>query len=335
MAYNVSRTCGAKAMLALYGIIMLITGLTGCAAPRQPLAAPTTTQWSYRSYKGLQIHTAHWVIYTATTEPRWVDSLPPFAEAAYQHYQALVPAPATSRALALYVFANSLQWEDYGRLMGVPQNEVTVLGQLTGFARKDTAAVYVSSEPAYTFSAIGHVGMLEYLWLHDAGDAPLWVREGLATQAEGFDEQQDESLLCPGQTTRIRYVFDPKFNARRANQLRVAMQQKRLFNLDDLLSVEDFSKSPNPQISAQTYLAQLWAMMVFLQESKEYRRGFEQMRLDLASGALQQKVQGHLTGGKEGMTSGQAAFRVYITQDAGAFQARFTDWSMKYVGMVR
>lgn len=314
--------------------------LAGCVAhPRQPApaptSAPTTTQWSYRGNTGLEIRTQHWILYTAVTDPRWIDRLPKFVEAAHDHYQALVPAPATSRDLTLYIFKNGVQWEDYGRLLGIPEKEVTVVGELTGFARKDSAAVYLSQERTYTLSAVGHVGMLEYLWLHGAGDAPLWIREGLATQAEGFDEQQEESLFVPGQIRAVRYVFQPGFNARRFHQMRVAIQKNWLLGLDQLLTMEDFGKGTNPQLIAQTYLAQLWAMMVFMDGSKDYRKGYERMRQDLASGALASKVQDYLAAGTQKITPGQAAFHIYITADTAAFQRKFMDWVVQYVGLVR
>lgn len=317
------------------GLGFALLTVAGCAAPRPPTSVPTTAPWSYRGYKGEEIRTQHWLIYSAATYPHWMDNVPHFTEAAYDHYQALVPAPATSRALTLYIFANGAQWEDYAEFLGVPPGDVVVAGKLTGFSLRDTAAVYVSAYPAHVFPAIAHVGMLEYLWLHDAGDAPLWIREGLATLAEGFNQQKDQSLLVPGQVVKTRYVFEPRYNATRINDLRAAMHKNWLYSIDQLLTVEDFSKAANPQVAARTYLAQIWATMVFMQQSRDYRKGFDRMRQDLASGELRQKVQAYLIAGNQALTPGQAAFRIYITQDLPTFQARFMTWARKYLDLAR
>ncbi len=76
----------------------------------------------YRQFKGQEIRTEHWIIYTTTTSPEWMDQLPVFVEACYAQYQLLVPAPDTSRCLTLYLFANSVQWEDYAALRGVSRS---------------------------------------------------------------------------------------------------------------------------------------------------------------------------------------------------------------------
>ncbi len=321
-----TRTGRSGERVVACAAVGLMVAASGCVRPsRGAASAPVTTQWSYQGQEGMEVRTQNWIVYMATTRLAWLDRLGGFAEAAYGRYQELVPAPATSRHLTLYVFGDAVQWQDYGLLLGVPGNDVDVMGELTGFARKDTAAVYVSQYPSRTFSAIGHVGMLEYLWLHDAGDAPLWIREGLATLCEGFNEQKSHSLFAPGEVTRIRYVFDPKFNATRGNQLRAALQKNWLFGLDPLLTAEDFSKASNPPVAARTYQAELWGMMVFMQRHRQYRKGFEQMRLDLANGTFRARVRAYAIG-QPNLTEGQAAFRLYITEDTGTFWRQFMKW---------
>lgn len=331
MSFNLFRSVGIQAACA--AVVCGTLCLAGCSQSRPAASEPTVSPWSYRNAEGVQIRTDHWTIYAATQDKRQVDDLGPFVEAAYQQYQRLVPAPATSRALTLYIFDTSAQWHDYARLMGLQDGHISIAGRLNGFAQKDTAAVYLSRERAFTLGTIGRVGMLEYLWLHDAGDAPLWVRQGLATMCEGFNAQQEGSILAPAKMVRTRYVFDPKYNGKRMNQLRVAIQKNWLYDLETLVAIEDFASSPNPQVSVEAYLAQVWALMVFVQEEPQYRKGFERMGRDLVDGSLPLKVQGYLAA-DDGRSPGAAAFHFYITDDLTTFQKKFTAWLMNYAKII-
>lgn len=298
----------------------------GCQAPPRaastaPASAPTTTQWSLRGWSGTQIRTEHWVVNTTTTDPHWMDDLPQFVEAAYGQYQTLVPAPRTSRALTLYLFDNAVQWEDYVDPLGIGRSDVDLLAQVSGISHKDVTAAYVGAEPTETLSSIAHAGMHQYLWLHDAGDAPLWVREGLATLCEGFDQRKD------------RFMFEPRFNGKRWHQARLAILNRSLFDLETLLDLEGFEKSGEPYMAARIYLAELWGLMVFLEDSRQYQKGTQQMRTDLADGTFRLKVRGYIAASSGPMSPGQAAFRLYITEDLDKFEREFRDWLPGYVAL--
>ncbi len=156
---------------------------------------------------------------------------------------------------------------------------------------------------ADTLRAIAHEGMHQYLWQHSESQPPLWVDESLATLAEGFEQRG------------ARFVFDPKYNARRFAQARTAIQMKWWLNLHDLLALDDLRKLPNQEVAAQTYLAELWTLATFLQDDKRYQKGFEQMRLDLATDTFKVKLQGYIVAGKPGLTRSLASFQLYITED--------------------
>ena len=306
--------------------ILAACTLAGCTPHPRPvpvsLPAPTTTQWSYRQVKGLQIRTEHWVIYTTTTAPKWMDQLPTFVEGCYEQYQQLMPAPDTSRSLTLYVFANGVQWEDFAATRSVPRTNIDVQAQLGGFTQRDVSAVYDSAAAADVLRAIAHEGMHQYLWQHCPAEPPMWVGESLATLAEGFEQRGE------------RFVFEPRYNSRRFEQARLAIQKKWWLDLHDLLTPEGLGKMPNPNVAARTYLAQLWTLATFLQNDRQYGKGFEQMRLDLSSDTFKLKLQGYIAAGPEGLTPGQAAFRLYITEDETLFWQRYWDRTIRYLNLV-
>jgi hypothetical protein len=317
MTQSRSRCSGAA--------ILAACTLAGCTPQPRPvpvlMPAPTTTQWSYRQVKGQEIRTEHWVIYTTTTSPNWMDQLPAFVEACYEQYQRLVPAPDSSRSLTLYLFANGAQWDDFAVTRSVLGTNIDVQAQLGGFTQRDISAVYVTAEPVDVLRSIAHQGMHQYLWQHCPAEPPPWVGESLATLAEGFSQR--------GQ----RFVFESRYNAGRFEQARRAIQKKWWLDLHDLLTLEGLGKIPGPHAAARTYLAQLWTLATFLQNDSRYGKGFEQMRLGLSSDAFKLKLQGYMTAGPEGITAGEAAFRLYVTEDPLLFQQRYYDKTMRYLNM--
>ena len=251
-----------------------------------------------------------------------MDSLPTFLEACYAQYQDLVPAPDASRSLTLYVFANGVQWDDYAAKMGVARNSIDVLSQLGGFTQRDVSAVYMDS-PVETLRAIAHEGMHQYLWQHSPADIPTWVSEGLATLAEGFDQRGKQ------------FVFEPRFNDRRFQQARQALQKNWWLDLHQMLTLDGFEKMPSPEVAARTYVAELWTLMAFLQNDRYYQKGFEQLRRDISTEAFKLKLQGYLAADKAGMTAGEAAFHLYITEDESTFWTRCYDKTIQYLNIVK
>jgi hypothetical protein len=316
----------ARRMPVIAGAIVTMCALAGCTPHPRPVpvvaSAPTTSEWSYRQFRGTQIRTEHWVIYTTTMEPSWMDRLPRFVEACYSQYKALVPAPDTSRSLALYLFANGVQWDDFAAMQGVPRTSIDVQSRLGGFSHKGVSAVYLDS-PANTLRAIAHTGMHQYLWRHSPAQPPTWVDEALATLAEGFDWR--------GRTFR----FEPRFNDWRFEEARAAIQRDWLLDLHTILTLDGLAKLPNPQTAAKTYLAQLWTIAVFLQNDRHYRKGFEQLRQDVSTDTFQRKMEGYMAAGKEAITPGEAAFEFYITQDQPLFWTRYYDKTVQYLNLVR
>jgi hypothetical protein len=308
--------------------ILTVCALTGCTPHPRPvpatMSAPTTAPWHYRQHLGTEIRTEHWIVYTTASARslKWMDSLPTFLEACYSQYEILVPAPDASRSLTLYLFANGIQWDDYAAKMGVPPTSIDVLSQVGGFSQQDVSAVYVTS-PLATLRAIAHEGLHQYLWQHGRTDLPTWVSEGLATLAEGFVQQDKQ------------FVFEPRFNDNRFQQARAGVQRSNWLDLHSLLTLEGFDKTPTPAIAARTYLAQVWTLAAFLQNDQYYQKGFEQLRRDLATDSFNLKMQGYMAAGKDGLTPGEAAFRLYITEDESTFWTRYYDKTIQYLSIVK
>jgi hypothetical protein len=285
------------------------------------MPAPTTTQWSYRQVKGQEIRTEHWVIYATTASPNWMDQLPAFVEACYEQYKRLVPAPDSSRSLTLYLLANGSQWDEFAASRSVPRTNIDVQAELGGFTRRDISAVYVTAAPVDVLRAIAHQGMHQYLWHHCPAEQPVWVSESLATLAEGFNQRGE------------RFVFEPRYNGQRFEQARRAIQKKWWLDLHDLLTLEGLGKMPGPHVAARTYLAQLWTLATFLQDDSRYGKGFEQMRRDLSGDAFKSKLEGYMAAGHEGVSPGEAAFRLYVTEDQVVFLQRYHDKMIRYLNM--
>ncbi len=315
---------GAAARLTTVALAAVIGVVAGCTPQRRvpvTMSAPTVRQWSEGRFTGTEIRTEHWVIHTTSTQPYWIEALPVFVEGCYAQYQHLVPAPANSRALKLYVFETALQLDAFAAMVDAPRDGLDQRSNLGGFAHKGLSAVYIQ-QPGETLRAIAHTGMQQYLWYHAASDLPTWVSQGLSVLAEGFDQRDG------------RFVFEPRYNYQRYSQARVAFQKGWLMDLEALIEPEGrLGDTPNPTVAAQTYLAQLWAMMALLQR-KPHEEGFEQLRRDITSDAFALKVRGYIAASEQPLSPAEAAFRLYVTEDLAAFRRAYRNHLVKSLNLV-
>jgi hypothetical protein len=136
---------------------------------------------------------------------------------------------------------------------------------------------------------------------------PAWLNEGLA-------------VACEGQrwgTTRIK-AFDPWFNPRRRNQLAEALQRDELHSLQTLIETHPGKVIQETSRSVSTYYAQVWALVLFLQQGADgkYADGYQRLLDSLDEFDPQQAARAaYIWSDRETMNAGDALFRSFISED--------------------
>jgi len=312
-----------RVWLAL-GIAASVSGMLGCAGPKpKPPVLLAQEEWSYQDIPGKQLRTEHWMIYTTCREDFWTESLPAFLEACYDYYKGLVPVPADSaRLMKLYLLDNRLEWEVFTRKFVGKRAGLYLKIRHGGYTRRDTSVVYRTSRGA-TLSVISHEGMHQYLWQHGAIRIPAWIGEGLATLCEGFRQEGD------------KFIFAPGANPFRFGDLRRAIRNDALIELPRLLTISAGDVIAKADSSSSVYYAELWAMMRFLREARPYRAGFRKLCAELCSEQFPVKIRGYIAAHERPIPPGEAAFRLYITDDLQTFWVRFREYAARLAGLTK
>lgn len=304
---------------ALPALAALAGALAGCAAG-QPEPAPVSYQtetWEFARTPGHKLVTEHYEIYTTLNHPVLLDALPGFVEAAFARCQALLPpggAPAPAGRMRIYLFASRGQWEAFTRRFTGPRAATFLKVRNGGYSERGVTVIeYVASD--VTFPLLAHEGFHQYVHHYLAVPLPAWLNEGLA-------------VWCEGQRWGLRGLkaFEPGFNPRRHNDLAQALQTGRLHPLRDLLETHAGEVIDGSSRAVLTYYAQLWALMLFLQEGAEgrYAAGFARLLAAARTGDLEAHARAaHIWSEGAGYNYGEALFRSFISEELDAVEREY------------
>jgi hypothetical protein len=200
------------------------------AAPpaRSRLALPDSVEaWTFETFEGRVIRTAHYSIYTTDTQERLLDRLPTFVEAALTHYStAITPLTVPDARMDTFLMANRSQWQRLTlRMLGERGVQVTYI-ERGGFTHAGRAYLF-DIGPVDTLSLMGHEGWHQFSQTTFKERLPLILEEGIASFMEGHRWIGRE------------LVFLPWANTERFDRLREAAANSSgtsLVSLNELLS---------------------------------------------------------------------------------------------------
>ncbi len=240
-------------------------------------AAPVATEtWSYNQRDGTILKTPHYQVHTTITDPEVIKRLPQVLEGAYAQYQSFAAAaPPNAKPMKCYVFSRRSEWADFtSRHTGA---DAAVYLQITrgGYTIGDWFVSYYVGENA-TYSVAAHEGWHQYVARHFKGRLPPFLEEGTACMFE--------NVRFPSELPR----WDLSLNPNRALGLRNAIENKKLWPLDKLVTMHagDVVQLPGDKIEA--FYAQDWAFARFLWEynNGQYRPAFKKMLGEIAAGTV-------------------------------------------------
>lgn len=304
------------------GVCVLLTSLqTGCHRPLEGFRAAsdvsyTATPWTFDESAGLKIRTPHYEIFTTVEDPGLTDALPQMMETAFAYYRHLLPTPREPNTpMQVYLFASRADWANFTQRFGSGRAGTLLQVRYGGYSEQGVTVIeYTSHQGA--FPLMTHEGFHQFVYFCVPEPIPAWLNEGLA-------------VICEGQRWSngglIR--FDPKHNPRRQNDLAEAIFRKELLPLRELLRINaGHVVGGNPRGIAN-YYAQVWALMLFLQngEGGKYAGGFERMLHKLAAGEAEQSIAAArvVSKGPAPAGPGEALFRAFISDDLDLVESEF------------
>lgn len=306
------RRCGW-----LLAVAVMFLGTTGCATTREapPPVEFEKEPWRFGRSDGYHLRTEHYDIYTTLDHDILVDALPEFAERAYANYAQLVPPtrPLNGRMKA-FLFVSRGQWAAFTKRFMKEQAPVYMKIRNGGYsARGVTVMEYVAHQ--ITFPLLAHEGWHQYLHHQVNTRIPAWINEGLA-------------VYCEGQRWGNSGVkeFDPWYNPMRRNRLAEAIIADELYPLRRLLRTHPGNEIDHTTEKVLTYYAQLWALMLFLEEGADgkYAADYHRLLEQLDDADVEQYARAaHIWSDSGDFNYGEALFRNFISEDLDTVEEQY------------
>lgn len=322
----------SRPALHLPGVLpfLLLLCSAGCdALVARPAVVVEREEWSFGRTPGTVLKTPHYQLHTTCTDRVFLELAPRVLETAFTEYQKLIPqdAPPGER-MKIYLFASRMEWERFTRQTTGPR-AATYLKIRSGGYEEDGVTVLHYSKRGPTLSILAHEGFHQYLTMSGRRGVPAWLNEGLACQFEAFDLDKHG---WP--------VFDPKANTIRRQNLREALEKDRIIPLSELLTMDAGSAVRGGEVRTQSYYAQLWGLLLYLQESPRLNPdsvGFGRLLAEIGTEQMRQAGRLARTASvatdEQLISADEAVFRFYVTHDLDDFEKRYRAYLRTLAGL--
>lgn len=286
---------------------MLLT--TGCHSTQKetPPVAYKEKPWRFAGRDGLHLTTNHYDIYTTLKKDALVDTFPQLVEAAFDYYTSLVPpARQPQKRMRVLLFATRPEWVAFTKHFTGPRAQTFLKIRNGGYSYQGVTVIQYVSHPT-TFPLLAHEGFHQYLHHYVNPSVPAWINEGLA-------------VICEGQRWGSNDLreFDPWYNPVRRNRLSDSLVRNRLIPLRTILETHAGRVIHETSQTVGTYYAQVWALMLFLQEGQngKYAPGLQRLLQALGSPDLEQHARAaHIWSDRQTYNLGEGLFRCFITDN--------------------
>ena len=307
-------------------LVALIGGGCRSIMPSAPPVTFTTEEWKYGSSNGSVLTSEHYKIYTTCRSKPFVSALPTFVEQCWDSYAELLPPQhLPMQPLEAYLFQSRWEWERFTEKFSPNRAETYKRIRSGGYSERGLTVSHYSMARS-ALSVLAHEGLHQYLEVTHGPNIPAWINEGLACYFESFDLDD-----------RNRPTFKPENNTLRIPALRETLASGKLIPLRDILSTHAGAEIQKNIQHVSTYYAQEWAMVVYLMSdprNNPYYPGFRAMLSDLGADAMDHRARGYLAADIDGsMTSGEAIFRAYISDDLDRFEVAFHDFVERFLNL--
>jgi len=301
--------------------VLLAMPINGCrtAASRSVKHEFHTESWSEGGFAGRRMNTEHFEIFSTMLDRGFERNVPALMESAFAEYANTVsPSHPPAHPMPIYLFNSRTEWNIFAREHYPVRYETYARIHVGGFCEGDTAVIYYFGRNT-TLAALLHEGWHQYVDACLASEPPAWLNEGLACYFESGEIQGDNRLVIPDRSTL------------RINGLRLAIHEKRLLSLRELLEVNAGQVlAQNDSTMTQSYYGQVWGLVMFLRNGAggRYRSEFHSLLTDLTTDAY--RIRESATRLNESDSSSislqVAAFEQYFHTGVDAVDPMFQDF---------
>ncbi len=262
------------------------------------------------------ISTAHYRIYTTTTDQNLLALLPQLMERARANYHQLTGLPQRDGEPGkIYMLANRQQWAQVTRDLVGDEAPTYLSIQAGGYCYRGVG-VFWDIGAATTMPVAAHEALHQFLASRVRDPLPMWLEEGLCVTAEGYELTAEGARFTPDDCWAHRY------------DLRNALARRHWLALRVLLPMDAGDAIAQGNERAVAYYAQLWALASYIRSVPAYRQGMERMIADAADGRLAQGAGRNAIafallkadGKKYNRTLSLLLFERYITRDTTGFE---------------
>lgn len=275
-----------RALLGVIASLILCGGIAGCAhdtgnssdsSGSDAALPPLDIQpWIYDGKPAVQVQTSHYVIYTTISDRELLDKVGHVMERAYAEYSRFAPAsPRSDAPMTCYLFLTRDQWAQFTRHYTGSDAAVYLHINRGGYTIHDWYVAYFMGDVG-TFSVAAHEGFHQYASRNFKNRIPPFLEEGIACMFE--------DVRWKGNTP----YWSLDINVGRLSSLRTAIDQRRLFPLDQLAMTHAGQIVNGPPGRIAAFYGQSWAFARFCREAEKgkYRQGLQDMLSDAAAGKL-------------------------------------------------
>ncbi|MEK6677004.1 MAG: DUF1570 domain-containing protein [Planctomycetota bacterium] len=283
-------------------------------------------EWREDGLVGRRYVTTHFELISTLHDREFEKALPEFLEAAYGRYeQTLPPVHGDGPKMSVFLFGNRSQWEYFAKEHYPLRFSLYSRIRSGGFTEGDTSVSFYSDR-ASTLATLAHEGWHQYAATRFPFELPAWLNEGFACYHEAVE--------CAGS----KPVFTPHRNTFRINPLREAVLRDRLLSLEDIL-VSDAGQVMAQDNSAitQTFYAQAWGLVRFLQEGRggHYSQSMRKLLGDISNGSYPVKITAaRVASIKGGSVAGSIdAFEAYFGGDFPRMNEEYYGFLVRTTGL--
>lgn len=312
--------------------LLLVMPLTvlGCNLPAQQKGHDLRVAVRERAWDassgGRELRTQHYQIFTTCSSRQLTDAVPGFMEGAYRNYLNLTgldDRPASS-LMAIYLMGDRRQWATLTQSVVGEQAPLYLAIEAGGYCYQKVC-VFWDIGGLGTLATASHEGLHQFLACRMKNQLPMWLEEGLCTQAEGYQIFGNEVIFTPGENG-IRY-----------GDLRAAIMSDQWIPLVKLLPMDAGDAVAKSTRAAVGYYGQLWSLALFIRSDSRYRAGLVRLLSDAEQGKLNQAVGVPAEALAELQRQGRAYNRVmsqrlfqhYICEDLARFEKEYRLFSLE------
>ncbi len=330
---NQSNRHGGRLLRCCYavlGSIGLLVFSVSCVTPGWLVGkkhqAIEATPWLEDGFVGRRMVTEHFELLSTLVDREFESALPLYVETLYSQYADSIASAATSNQprMRMYLFGNRQDWQRFVRQAYPTEHPVVANIHNGGFSDRNMSASFYRDRSSF-LATMAHEGWHQYVASRIRFQMPAWLNEGLACYYESVSMVNGKPVVAS------------KRNTFRIGALRKAIRRNKLQSLEQLVQTRayDVLRVGDPD-QIQTYYAQVWALVTWLQHGAGSKRtaAFARVLRDISDQTIGARLSAAklLEANSQHLSTTALIFSIYFSQAPHDMQGAYEDYLIQLVG---